>query len=56
MTINRYRLRHLKDRGHRGANRAYRLLLSGYPIEILQIQDNAVKTIKITPALRKIQE
>jgi magnesium and cobalt exporter, CNNM family len=29
------------------------LLLNGYPIEILQTQDNAVKMVKIWPDLRK---
>ncbi len=29
------------------------LLLAGYPVEILQLQDNAVKTVRILPLLRK---
>ncbi len=32
------------------------LLLEGYPIEVLQTQDNAVKTVRIHPALRKNRE
>jgi Mg2+/Co2+ transporter CorB len=31
------------------------LLLAGYPIEVLQLQDNAVKTVRILPHLKKEQ-
>ncbi|WP_419618240.1 transporter associated domain-containing protein, partial [Thiolapillus sp.] len=29
------------------------LLINGYPVEILQIQDNAVKTARILPSQRR---
>jgi Mg2+/Co2+ transporter CorB len=30
------------------------LLIAGYPVEVVQIQDNAVKTARIKPAERRV--
>ena len=48
-TVNGLIIEHLETIPTPGTS----LLISGYPVEVLQTQDNAVKTVRIQPALRR---
>ncbi len=48
-TLNGLILEHMEDIPEAGTS----LLLAGYPIDIVQTKDNAVKTIRIHPSLRR---
>ncbi|MFA7387497.1 MAG: HlyC/CorC family transporter [Thiohalobacteraceae bacterium] len=50
-TLNGLILEHMEDIPEAGTS----LLLSGYPIDIIQTKDNAVKTARIRPHLRRRQ-
>lgn len=50
-TLNGLILEHMEDIPETGTS----LLLAGYPIDILQTKDNAVKTARIHPGLRRPQ-
>lgn len=51
-TLNGLIVEYLEDIPETGTS----LMIAGYPIEILQTQDNAVKTARITPTMRRVQK